>query len=132
MYMSLNIHLESVQLLLSCLVAVFCLVEVSQFWFDQSVVILYRRVSVTPSSPPSDFLLSLFSLYPHFMSYCKYHILVICCLCKIFTAGNPDHQNKVEICTHSKLVLRLLQTLGLHIHLLCICTGWFHWVYQGG
>ena len=30
--------------------------------------------SQTPLSPPSDFLLSVFSLYPHFASYCEYHM----------------------------------------------------------
>ena len=45
--------------LLPCLVAVFCLVEVSLFCFDWSVITLcfFRRTSVTP----------MFSLYPHFM-----------------------------------------------------------------
>ena len=66
---------RSVQLLLSCLVAVFCLAEVSLFCsVDQSVVALFRRASITLPYPPSDFLLSLFSLYPRFVSYCK------CCI----------------------------------------------------
>ena len=51
MFSQLN-SLESVQLLLSCLVAVFCLPEVSQFCFDRSVVTLFRRPAVTPPSPP--------------------------------------------------------------------------------
>ena len=29
---------------------------------------------VTPPSPPSEFLLSVFSFYPCFASYCEYHI----------------------------------------------------------
>ena len=52
--------LESVQLLLPCLVEVFWLVEVSLFCFDRSVVTLHRRASVTPLSPPLDFVLSVF------------------------------------------------------------------------
>ena len=61
-----NFSVESVQSLLSCLVAVFCLVEVSLFCFDTSVVTLYTRASVTPPSPPSNFLLSMICLYPRF------------------------------------------------------------------
>ena len=54
---------KSVQSLLSCLVAVVCLSEVNLFCFDQSVVTPFRRASVTHPSPPSNFLLSVFSLY---------------------------------------------------------------------
>ena len=35
---------------------------------------LAKIFSQTPPSPPSNFLLSLFSLYPRFASYCEYHI----------------------------------------------------------
>ena len=64
---------QPVQLLLSCLVAVFCLAKLSLFCFDWNVVILFRRVSVTPPSSPSNFPLSVLSLSPCFVSYCKYH-----------------------------------------------------------
>ena len=42
--------------------------------FDRSVVTLFRRAPVIPPSPPSDFLLSVFSLYPRSTCYCKYRI----------------------------------------------------------
>ena len=35
---------------------------------------LYKRVSVTPPSPPFDFPPSVLSLYPRFESYCEYRI----------------------------------------------------------
>ena len=54
-----------------CLVAVFCPVEVSLFCFDGTVV-TYSRV--TPPSPPSDILLSVFLLYSRFACYCACHI----------------------------------------------------------
>ena len=38
---------------------VFFLAEVSLFCFDRSVVTLQRRASITPPSPPLDFLLSI-------------------------------------------------------------------------
>ena len=46
---------------------VFCLAEVSLFCFDQSVVTLYKRASAFP-------LLSVFSLYHRFASYCENRI----------------------------------------------------------
>ena len=69
----LSNSVESVQSLLSYLVAVVCPAEVSLFCFDRSVVTLLRA-SVTPPSPPSDILLSFFSLYPRFASYCECRI----------------------------------------------------------
>ena len=47
----------------------------SLFCFDWSVInpaCFFRRASVTPPSPPPDFLLSVFSLYPRFASSCEY------------------------------------------------------------
>ena len=40
--------------------AVFCLAEFSLFYFDRSIVTLHRRASVTPPSPPLDFVLIVF------------------------------------------------------------------------
>ena len=45
------------------LVAVFCPAEVCLFCFDRSVLTLFRRPAVTSPSPPSEFLLSVSSLY---------------------------------------------------------------------
>ena len=67
----LSNSVESVQSLLSYLEAVVCPAEVNLSCFDQSVVTLLRA-SVTPPSPPSDILLSFFSLYPR--SYCECRI----------------------------------------------------------
>ena len=62
---------ESVQSLLSCLSSGGLFVR-----FDRSVVTL-RRASVTPPSPPSDFLLSI-NVFPcitcTFRGYCEYRI----------------------------------------------------------
>ena len=58
----------------SCLVVVFCLMKVSPFCFDQSVAPLFRRASVTPPSPLSNLVLSVFSLCPCFASCYKYCI----------------------------------------------------------
>ena len=63
---------QTLQSLLSCLVAVFCLAEVSLLYFDRSV----RRASIALPYPPSDFLLSVFFFYPRARSrivwYFKY------------------------------------------------------------
>ena len=57
-----------------CLVGVFCLKQVSLFCFHQSILSLYRRSLITLPYPPSHFLLSGFSLYPCFTSYCEHCI----------------------------------------------------------
>ena len=62
---------ESVQLLLSCLVAVFCLAEVSLFCFDRSVVTLLRRASIT-TVPSLRFSTQCFPFT--LASYCEYRI----------------------------------------------------------
>ena len=57
---------KSVQSLLLCFVAAVCLVEVGLFCVDRSVftLVFLQRSIVTPPSPPSHFLLSVF-LLPH-------------------------------------------------------------------
>ena len=68
-----SLQICSVAAVVSC-GTVFCLAQAHLFGFDRSVVTLLRRASVTPPSRPSDLLLSVFSLYPLFASYCKYNI----------------------------------------------------------
>ena len=58
------LHLQQCSLRLFRICSVAAVVLFSLLSFDRSVVTLYRRASVTPSSPPSDFLLSVFSPYP--------------------------------------------------------------------
>ena len=63
---------ESVQSLLPCLVAVFCLAEVSLFCFHQSVVaLLFLQKSISHTTLPS-LRFSTLSVFPCFASYCEY------------------------------------------------------------
>ena len=64
-------------------------------------ILLFRRASITPpSAPPSDFLLSVFSLYPWFASYLPWSQRFFCETVKKSSgnSGTESHFHAVDSC----------------------------------
>ena len=119
---------KSVQLLLSCLVAVYCPAEVGLFCFDKSVVTLFRRASVDTTLPSFRFPTFSVFLYPHIGNYCEYCISSFDCEVQLW---GQICDKPTERLSSSETVLTSIH-IFIYVFVLYCCMIWYSSLFQDG